>query len=140
MPVRSPTDIERTSPGYAFKYAFSVVNGPCPELEDVIASSATSAYHYALDVLLGPFPKGEPAMATDSDVAECYARRVLKGRFPAGEAAIMAEPRDLRMYKRMLDEDDPEGLAEFDLEHGDWVPDKVAEAALAQARKTFQGR
>ena len=134
MPVRPPTRKELTDPHKAYKYAAHVLYDRFPAGEAIIASDPQAAYWYALDIVEGRWPEGEAAIATDSDLAERYARRALKGRFRAGEPAIASESGDLRLYKRMLSEEDPEGYAEFQLEYGDWAPDKVAEAALALAR------
>ena len=159
---RPPFDYEKKDPGSAYKYAHYEAESPCPELEQVIATSAHWAYKYASCVLYGRFVAAEPLIAADPHWAYCYATYVIRGRWPEGEAAIaknqesvlkyiqlilkkrfpLAEPmlRDddhlWRSYKKILQQVDPEGYDELMLTTGDWVPDTVAEAALDAARRS----
>lgn len=109
MPVRPPTSAELNDP--------------------------ESALDYAEHVLGAKFPDGEEAIARDSWTASYYAKYILKGRFPEGEKAIFTSWNRGDDYTKFLQLNDPEGYAEYQLEHGDWAPDKVAEAALVLARR-----
>ena len=96
-----------------------------------------AAYEYAMFVVRGRFPEGEAAIATSPYYAYEYAYNVLKGRFPAGEAIIFdgdSNPIYSYTYPKMLRRDDPEGYSAFQLERGDWIPDKIADKAVESAR------
>lgn len=81
------------------------------------------------------FREPTPMEKSDAYYAFCYASGVVQGRFPAGEDAIIADRDHIEAYQRLLRKYDPEGYAEFELERGAWAPSKVAEAALAKARR-----
>ena len=133
---RPPTEQELADPAYAFEYAMDEVQGPFPDGEAIIATSPMWSYYYAKDVLWGPFPLGEKAIAQNGEYAYFYALDVLKARFPAGDAIIANTPQRAPHYAAWLKRNDPEGYEEFQLEHGDWAPKAVAEAALAKARSS----
>ena len=95
----------------------------------------SAAYWYARNVLKGRFPEGEAAIAKEPETAALYADKVVKGRWPEGEAAIATDPDCKSWYARSLRGHDPAGYEEFQLEHGDWVPDKVAEAATSRDKE-----
>ena len=135
--VRPPNSWELDTPLFAQQYAEQILRARWPEKEALIASQAPSAFYYAEQVIKGRWPEGEPEIATDADFASRYAA-LTKKRFKLGEPAIMGDPRELDYYRDVLAVNDPEGLAEFELEHGDWAPDTVAEAALDKARSLCQ--
>ena len=134
MPVRPPTETEITAPCAAYSYAHNTLHGRFPDGETALSGDSFYAFAYANYVLKGRFPAGEAAIAKDAYVSFQYAVGVIRDRFQIGEAAIAKDQRYATQYAAWLKVQDPEGYAEFQLEHGDWVPDKVAEAALEAAR------
>ena len=102
------------------------------------------AFCYARDTFKGRWLPGETVIAKSSSYAFLYARDVLGGRFPAGEPEIAKDSYYAHEYAEWLKEVDPAGCAKFvasdlysahQMDHGDWVPGEVAEAALVLARK-----
>ena len=56
-------------------------NRRIPELESIIATSATYSYWYSRNVIKGRFEEGEKSVATNSEYSYWYARNVIKGPF-----------------------------------------------------------
>lgn len=90
------------APFWACWYAWNVVQGRCPELEDVIAKNPSWASWYACQIIRGSWPEGEPAIRREPRTAYLYARWVIKGRWPEGERAIRRDPVVLADYRRYL--------------------------------------
>lgn len=80
--------------------ACTVAGTPQPELEPLLASTATSAYWYAHDILKGEFPAGEEAIADDAAISTWYAFEVLKKRFIKGEPTIGKSTYAMSYYRR----------------------------------------
>lgn len=135
MPVRPPTEQELTDPAEACDYAADVLHGRFPAGEQAVLKDAYYAAFYAIYVLERRWPEAEPIIARDSNAAWRYTRDVIKGRWLPGEKVIMSSKYHAEWYTDMLKKRDPEGYAEFQLEHGDWSPSKVAETALTLARR-----
>ena len=163
MPIRPPTSRELTDPEWAYVYARDFVRDRWPEGEAAIATNPRFSYLYARDLLGGEFTAGEPAIARNAKfsldyadkvirgrfiagepaiaqsltMAIDYANNVTRGRFPAGEAVIFGTANQYyaNNYVNMLKRCDPEGYAEFELERGDWQPDKIADKAVESARR-----
>lgn len=136
---------------WAGRYAAEVLHARWPEAEAVILAAVKSvgdnarndvicydarddAVCYAHDVIHGRWPEVEAYILTNPDSAVGYARKIIGGRWLAGEKSILSNKETTEDYLTVLQDLDPEGLAEFELEHGDWVPDKIAETALAKVR------
>ena len=126
------------SPQTAFLTAKNQLRRRWPEAEPVILKSPHWAMAYAIDVIKGRWPEAEPTIASSIYDAREYAIQALRGRFELGEPKIMTQEfhgdDGPSRYVDMLKRSDPEGYEAFTLEHGDWAPDKVAEAALLKAR------
>lgn len=94
-----------TSPHEAYNYV-KMVGAPVPELEGVIAASASLAYQYAVDFLGKPFPAGEEAISKDMIKSLNYSS-VLGCRIRPAEDEIsgdetLAERYGATMRKHML--------------------------------------
>lgn len=121
---------------WAYLYARERIKGRFPAGEPAIATDPDKSFHYAWVILKGRWPEGEPAIAKDPKWAYCYAKEVVKGRWPAGETAIGTDERFAYDYTKFLAKHDPDGYAQYELEHGAWNPgpESIAAKALASAR------
>lgn len=81
-----------TDPYLCYRYAASIVQCACPELEHIICKDGLASAHYASEVLHKPFPQGEKEIALSPRAANYYATNTLKGPFPEGEDAIATDP------------------------------------------------
>ena len=86
-----------TNPEYALNYALTVIKGPFPLGEAVIAKDPKRAYQYAY-IIKGRWPPGEAAIAKNARWAYEYAHNIIGGRWPPGEAAIAKDPKRAYQY------------------------------------------
>lgn len=102
-----------TNPTAARYYASYVIQGPWPEAEPIIATSAAESYTYAKEALDGErFPAGEPAVLRSlcSVWPINYAEKIIKGRWPEYEQVLLekGESYDCYHYCRELNTPVPE--------------------------------
>ena len=97
--------------------------------------SPDSAFQYAQTNALRD-PELEELIATDPYYAYLYAVRLVRGRWPLGEPAILSDSCYRRSYIEYLRDEHPDDYAQFQLEHGAWVP-SVEESVRAPTREEF---
>ena len=104
------------APEWAYWYARDILEGPFPQGEDAITTSASLSYKYARDILNGHFAKGEDVIATIAYWPYWYAIDVLKGPFPQGEDAIATSAEWSYLYaKGILNDPNPNTWGERQL-------------------------
>lgn len=92
-------DYLESNPETAYAFAKDIVNGPIPELEELISECSMSSYLYAKNVIKGRWEKGEESIIrSDCGILRKYVEHVIKGPFPEGEHALAQDESDAYWY------------------------------------------
>ena len=90
------------TPISAYRHALGTLNGPFPEGEAIIATSAFWSYKYAEDVLKGRFLLGEPLIFADDSTLAGYMAFALTDPIPELEGRISKSAKLSYAYSRYI--------------------------------------